>query len=214
MTLTKEQLVAARAAQDWTTLWEAAIPLAKLTVRRLMEYGDLDPAHSTSDLMQDALLAAGEAVRLWEPEKGAFSTWIPAYAKRRILNSIQAAATGMVGGRQNGLFTVSMHGEPRVENPFRQDENRDSGIEACLVYEENPEGLRDPSVEAEVLDFVQLVRQMLESLEPEEAEMLKCLFGIGGLTETRESYAKHEGIPLRSLERKLAETLKKLAGSS
>lgn len=193
MNLTKDDLKAAHVRQDWSTLWLAAIPLAKLSLKRLMEQGRLDPVHIGGDLLQDALLAAGEAVRLWQPDKGAFSTWVMAYIRRRALNSIQAASTGMVGGRQHGPLVASLHGVHREDTLFHEDETQDSGVEALLTYEDPPQGLRDPAEEAGALQAQEWVAAALDALDADDIELVSSLYGIGLARQTLREYATRRG---------------------
>lgn len=210
MKLTKADLKAAYARQDWHTLWLAAMPLGKLTVRRLMEQGRLDPSHASEDLLQDAMVAAGESVRLWIPEQGAFSTWVVSYVRRRVLNSIQAATTGMVGGRKKGVHVVSMHGSPEEENTFQEDEPQEVGIEAALVYDNPPDGFRDPAEEADVLKNGSLTERLLALIPEDDEELVRSLFGVKQTKETQRKYARRNGLTQPEVHRRLETVLESL----
>jgi RNA polymerase sigma factor (sigma-70 family) len=201
--LSHAELVAARTRQDWDLLWEQAIPLAKLAVRRLMEEGLLDPYHSREDLMQDAMLAAGMAVRKWQPEKGAFSTWVMVRVRGAALDSITAAATGMVGGRRSGVTVVSMHGEGHTSYA----ENEEEDAEFALEYPVVPEGLGDPAEEASNLQTHSHVEALIGSLPEKDADMLKRIYGLGFPKETIAQYAARERLALRTVKYRLANAL-------
>lgn len=211
MKLTKAELMAAHERQDWQTLWAAAIPLAKLALRRELLKGKL--LFIGDDLAQEAMLAVGEAVRLWNPCKGAFSTWVVASAQRRVQNSMQAAVTGMIGGRKNGYPVESMHTEQGHEDVFMDDEMLDRGIEATLAYEQPPAGFRDPLEEVSTLQSIAWADSFLGTVSPATKELLRALFGIGQVKETQVQYAKRARLPLRTVKRHLARVLREREGA-
>jgi len=211
MKLNHDELMLARKTESWETLWLQAVPLARLTVRRLKEHGTLDPSYLNEDLLQDALLAAGEAIRSWDPRKGRFSTWVMAYTRGTLLKKVASAATGMVGGRDNGYFVTSMHGWQDTSNALELDESTEFGAEATLAYEEPPEGFRDPCEEVVLMQEKEQLAQLLQRLPQKYSEMLSCVYGIDGLAETQEEYSKRKGIPLRTVKWQLSRGLQALA---
>lgn len=204
--LSHAELAAARQRQDWGLLWEQAIPLAKLAVRRLMEKGSLAPGQSTEDLMQDALLAAGLAVRKWQPEKGAFSTWVMARARGQVLDSLAACNSGMIGGRRSGLPVVSMHGEGSTA--YEGEDDAEDAAE--LQYEHTPEGLGDPLEEAARVEAGEQALLRLASLPADAEELVASLYGVGRTKETVEQFARRKRLAIRTVKYRLADALSAL----
>jgi DNA-directed RNA polymerase specialized sigma24 family protein len=77
--LSNEELQAALIAGDFNLLWEAAAAPAKAAVTGMLMRGEVEG--EKDELVGEAYLAAGKAVRKWEPAKGSFATWIGAYVK-------------------------------------------------------------------------------------------------------------------------------------
>jgi RNA polymerase sigma factor (sigma-70 family) len=66
---------------DHQTLWEAAVPLVRYVVKRLDVYGP----HDREDLIAEGTLAAGVAIRAWNPIDVAFSTWVCNCVRNRLI---------------------------------------------------------------------------------------------------------------------------------
>lgn len=212
MNLTKADLKAAHARKDWQTLWLAAMPLVKLAMRRLMERGYLDPSHSSEDLLQDAAVAAGETVRLWDPAKGAFSTWVMLRVTEKVRNSAQAANTGMIGGRQNGLPVVSLQELASEENCLDEDGILECGQEESLVYADPPEGFGSPEEAAIKQDQAELAAWIVASASPTDADLLQHIFGLGGVPQMPQAqYARHIGVLRSTVRWRLLNILQQLA---
>jgi RNA polymerase sigma factor (sigma-70 family) len=96
--MTADELRAAKEAGDWKALGEAATWLAKAHIARLRA-GGMRRERVTHDLVHDAVLAALEACRSWDPDKGAFRSWVTWKAGYAVAEHIQALLSGMVGSR-------------------------------------------------------------------------------------------------------------------
>jgi RNA polymerase sigma factor (sigma-70 family) len=183
-------LRALKAAQDWKSLWSQALPLVKHTVSKLIASGRLTSEQATDDLLQEGNLAAGRAVRTWDPDKGAFSTWIVRAAHGAILDHIQRTSSGMVGGRRSPGHTTQL-------------------------FEESLEGsLREPEEEILRAQNAQMIRRAVETLKiPEDRELLKLVYGLeDDEPRTLVQIAKDWDMSERSIQRMYAAAMKKLAG--
>lgn len=194
MKLTKAELLAAHVRRDWQTLWTAAIPAAKYAVWRMLRKGHLHTSRVEEDVTQDALLAAGQAVRLWNPAKGALSTWVVTYVQQKLLNGMRTARADMVGGRESGLPVVSMH-EEEIE----------------FAYDDPPEGFNTPEKEVEKQQAAERVAAVLKGMPDDSAELVKCLYGIGQRREGWAQYAARKGISLRTVATRRSKTLRALS---
>lgn len=67
------------------TLWQRSVPITKATVARLVRHGHLPSDQATDDLLQEGHLAAGRAILSWNPDLGAFSTWVSHNVARAVL---------------------------------------------------------------------------------------------------------------------------------
>jgi RNA polymerase sigma factor (sigma-70 family) len=70
-------------------LWLRAVPLVKKTVGRFVASGVLPSYLATEDLLQDLLLGVSKSIDSYDPDKGAYSTWIVARTRGGILNHLR-----------------------------------------------------------------------------------------------------------------------------
>lgn len=103
-----ETLETAAALGDYNALWVAAFPLIAAAVRDLQAAGtigrDLDP----NELCQEAAVRVGEAVRRWDPERGAFSTFVTATARGAVLNYVNREANGGTGSHNASVAVCAL----------------------------------------------------------------------------------------------------------
>lgn len=166
-----EELRAAHAAQDWRVLWEQTIYIVKHSVRRLLQAGQLAPERASDDLLQEGYMAAGRAVKTWNPDLGMFSTWISHAVRGAMLDHLRREASGMIGGRDAGHLTISF------EDALTQDMDGE-----------------EPTEEMERLRLAAQVRVALASLEERERELLKRWYGIDCEPEPMEMICAQMGV--------------------
>ena len=185
------ELQALRKARDWQRLWVAALPLVKLTITRLISSGRITTDQATDDLLQEGNLAAGRAIRSWDPDKGAFSTWVMRAAHGAMLDHLRRASSGMVGGRaaRGGTSTL-------IEEAIEDDG----------TFEEAPEALQ------RMQESMQLRVSIASLKSVQDRELIKRYYGLGCEAEQLKDIASKWGFPLRTIERMLTGALKKLAG--
>jgi RNA polymerase sigma factor (sigma-70 family) len=183
------ELRAAQAAQDWHGLWLQAVPLVKSTISRLIASGNLTPEQATDDLLQEALLTAGRALRTWDPDQGAFTTWMTRAAHGAILDHVRRTMSGMVGGRDAGAPTLPLFEEVTVGHL----------ADAADLLGASQEQLA--------------VRAGLKAMKsPKERELLMRVHGIDREKQNMPQIAAEWFMPLRTIQRLYATAEKKLAG--
>lgn len=217
---THAELAGAQERGDWDLLWVQAMPLVKLVVGRMLKEKTRDE-DVTDDMVQQGMLIAGEAMRAWKPLECAFSTHITVRVRGGILNHAAEQANGGVGSMKQNPTILSLGDErPDASTSGDDEEADDDGtFDAALTYAGvvmpggqldgdgyTPEGFGDPSEIADVGAQAH-VRAALQHLSEPDQHLLCSVYGIGGgRPQTVTEYAVAHGIPLRTVERRVAET--------
>lgn len=186
--LSAEELRAAKADHDYRLLWEQALPLVKFAVGQLVR-GGMNSAACTEDMLQDGNLAAGRAVRTWDPKKGEFATWVVARVQGAIRNHLTRERSGMVGGRDAHGQTAHLEEE------------------AALSPDD------DILTEMQLAEAADIIQGSLHEIPRRDSNLLRMkhgLFGVSPLAVAEIAY--RFGAPLRTTERAIAQAFKKLAG--
>lgn len=198
-----EELVQLFDAKDWKTLWKIMQPMVKHAVKRCMQEG-LDPFYVRDDLMQEAYLAAWESLPRWNAFEAGLQTWVSENVRGAMLKANARESSGMIGGRDNGVRIVSLHGKASREDLSSDDAQRASRApELTAAYQNPPEGFGDPSDEAD-----DTVEDLLSQVPEEDRDMVRRLCGIGVPAETQEEYAAAEEISVRTVKQRLADLRK------
>lgn len=205
---TQEELAGAKARSDFETLWQATIPLVKMQYGRMVKAGTVP---GEGEWLQEAYLIAGEAMRTWDPEKGAYSTFLLSHVKQTLARRVRADSRVGITGAHDAQIRVIGIGDVRP-GVSPDDETEDDGtFNAVLSYgglverdrrpdfSDIPEGLGDPADEAVRLEHQARLTAALACLPPEEREAL-----IATQTESQPAYAERTGIPLRTVKRRCA----------
>lgn len=192
-----DELVQLFDKKDWNALWKIATPMVKHAVKRCMQEG-LDPFYVRDDLMQEAYLAAWEALPRWDATKAGLQTWIRENVRIAATDTNRRERSGMIGGRDSGPLVISMHGEEPDDNGSDDEQGVLAGPEAVMVYKDPPGGFGDPSEEVD-----DLIADLLSRVPEEDRDMARRLCGIGVLRETQEQYAHTEGVSVGSVKMRL-----------
>lgn len=177
--------------KDWAILWPVVTSMVKHAVRRCMQHG-FDPFYVHDDLMQEAYLAAWEALPRWNAFEGSLQTWVSEKVRSAVLNANTRAATGMIGGRDSGELVVTMHGEIAEGDGGNDEQGMMQGHEARIMYDDPPEGFDDPARESEEEDWLSMV-------PVRDRDMVRRLCGIGVPAETQEEYSRAAGVSRRTV---------------
>lgn len=182
-----EELRAAHAAQNWRVLWEQTIYIVKHAVTRLLQAGQLAPERASDDLLQEGYMAAGKAVKTWNPDLGMFSTWISHAVRGAMLNHLKAESTGIIGGRDAGLITTQLADD--ITPDMEGDE---------------------PTEEIERLKDAVRVRIALGHLEERERLILERWFGIDCEPEPMDAICMVVGLKRVQVWRIIKNTLRRM----
>jgi RNA polymerase sigma factor (sigma-70 family) len=193
--MTSDQQRAAHTRQDWRALWLDGLPLVRFTLTRMRANGELlSPVDD--DLLQEGYLAAGEAVRLWQPPLGAFSTFLVSWIRGRLLTYLNKAGS-------------SFSGRAVVAGPL-PDETVDGPGTSYAYTASEPEGYADPLEETEATQRTAHLRYALGLLSATDRQLLVNLFGLDGDRWTAENYRRAYRLPLATVNWRKRQALKKL----
>lgn len=218
---THAELAAAQERGDWDLLWQQALPLVPLAIRKAKRSGAIAADDADADLLQQGMLIAGEAVRTWKPIECALSTHVVWRVRGDLFNYVTERARGGIGSYKQRPDVLSL-GDDRPNTAKTSDIDGEDGeddgtFDAALTYAGVvmpggqydgdgyvPQGFDDPSVEADCA-AKDAIRASLQHLTDEEQDLVCCVFGIGdGKTQTLVEYAAARDIPLRTARRRMA----------
>lgn len=205
---TTHELVQLFDKKDWSTLWKIMQPMVKHAVKRCMQEG-LDPFYVRDDLMQEAYLAAWEALPRWNAFEAGLQTWVSANVRIAVTDTNRREQSGMIGGRDSGPLVISMHGEEPDDDGSEDEQGVSHAPEAMLTYKDPPEGFGDPSEEVEDLS-----QALLRHVPDGDRDMVRQLCGIGVPAQTQEEYAQANKTTRKAVERRIARLRNKVGGFS
>lgn len=167
-----------KAARD--TLWVAAYATVSIVAGRLRRDGLLaSVALDDEDLIQEGILAAGRALDRWDPEKGAFSTWVTHRAAGAMLTYAGKVAKGGLTGRHERAVLVDVD-EPAGEEEGYSDGDR-PGESQGAAYTLGDTLAEEEDSEIAGSQTIKDVAGLIGLLDDGEAYRAVCLyFGIGG----------------------------------
>lgn len=213
MRLASNELALARDAEDWTTLWKAAMPWVKFVISSMARQG------VDEDLLQEGNLAAGAAVRSWDPDKGAFSTHICSYVRFEMLKHLNEQKAHGTGTRW-----LAESGQPVELVPVEAEGEEDAEPQE-LTYADTghtPEGFGDPGIELQRQTAIETLQKLLATLAPEDAANLSDFYGVIASTtaerapqdpSTVREWARKKGLPLGTAHRLISAAKRKLEQS-
>lgn len=187
--LNADELAAAHDRGDFNMLWLAARPLVKFTIKRMMQRGEVDPSRwADGDLKQEGMLAAGLAVRSWNTLEGRFSTWVVKNIRGYLLNYLQGAENGGVGGprRTSAVFSLQ---EEVFGIDDTDDEDEGTPKQDLLSYPED-EVFLSPETATERANAMGL----LDKLGPADARIARLAVGLDDDPRSFLEIAKRERI--------------------
>jgi RNA polymerase sigma factor (sigma-70 family) len=207
-------------------LWEDALRLVLLIEGRLRkQYGIEQP---DLDMIQEGNIAAGKAVETWDPSAGAFSTWIVAAVRGRMLDYLNEAAKGGIGSKSAAVVLVDMDevvasasetsggedrpGMQRASAGFTRGEllTYDGVVVAELGAGDDayaPEGYGTPTQEA----YRQQVRHAVEFLTlPADRDILSRYFGFNGEPNTLAELAEAYNMSLTGARKRLLAAVRRV----
>ena len=204
--LTDAELRIALDRQDWNTLWFAAEPWIRFAMAEL-GCGD-------EDALQEGRLAAGLAVRSWDPDRHAFSTHITSRVRFALLKYFGENTTGGIGssyqaadGKQPRFISLDAPAA-QPSGTFNPDGHK--GTRALLVdnltYEEFDDSTPFERLLASADAAGELSAELL-SLPAEDAEFVREVLSAGSVR----ALCRLTGEPRRSLDVRLAKIVQRLS---
>lgn len=156
-------------------LWKQAQFVVLFVYNRMVRAGRLPTAKQDIDAIQEANLAAGEALRRWDPSRGTLATWLVPTIRGVLLNYANTHRNGGIGSKHTspileGLDEIVASEEilgPLEDNPGVEGVEHITREES-LVY---PEGEVFPSPEPET-DRAHLYERVLAMPEQYREPML------------------------------------------
>lgn len=176
--------------------------------------------HADPDMIQEGNLAAGKACETWDPEQGAFSTWIGRVVSGAMLDYLNESNKGGVGSKSADVTMVDMHDIVSTGAETTGTEDR-PGMRAgaagvsrgeMLTYsgvyvgedvqgsENIPEGYDTPDKEA----YKEQLREALEQIrDPLDRIILTSYYGFDGPAKTLEELAKEHDYSITGIRKRL-----------
>jgi hypothetical protein len=194
--MNEKELLAAREAEDWNALWSEAIPRVWYMARELKH-------EKNKDLIAAGTLAAGEAVRTWDPAKGTFTTHINFRVRRAMLDHLRLRAMGDIGfprPRPEQKIQVLSVNPPDFE--VLSESPGDWKPE--LTYGdavEIPGGYGDPGEALQRSTATDDVQAILSYNDEETGRLLRALYGVGEPEVATPEYAARTGLGERRVRR-------------
>jgi DNA-directed RNA polymerase specialized sigma24 family protein len=203
--LTDAELRIALDRQDWNTLWLAAELWVKFVMASL-QCGD-------EDALQEGRLAAGLAIRSWNPARGAFSTHVASQVRGALLNWCNSHATAGVGSRRQAaddipISVISLH-DPAL-SPGNFDLTDDA--EARPTHQDNLtyddiDDFNSINALIQTLDVRGQLLTALDRLPSDESKFLREVMRHGGVT----AFAKAVGLAHSTVSEKVFRIVQKLS---
>lgn len=133
-----EELARMRKAGDILGLWLHVTPLVVNVAKRLQR-AEQTPSAELLDLIQEGSIAAGQAVKSWDPDKGALSTWVVARARGAMLDYARSpkARSGGVVGTQEELRAATIPAGRNAEIES-EEESEDAEIVRAAMRSLSP----------------------------------------------------------------------------
>ena len=149
-----KRLVAAFKRHDYAPLWLAAQRFARGTIWQLRKAGRLPPRHplDDEDLISEACIEAGRLIPKWKPDRGSLATYLTPYLRSAVIRlAWQDQKRGIktdLAVRVDSMSVEDCEYEEFDEEELPADEP---------AYDSPPRGFASPEVEAERLQFWELV---------------------------------------------------------
>lgn len=166
-------------------LWAQVDALAGSITNKLVASGALLRHEVTEDLRQEAMLAGGEAIPQWDPDKASFAT----YATARMTNAVLKARTRERRRGVTGSWEMPQH----VNLQDRSDDPREyRSLEDLLAVAAGP----GPEEEAALWNLRERVVLAVMSLRSDRERTAICrVYGIQCEAQDAVAYAAAIGVP-------------------
>lgn len=199
-------------------LWADACKFVVVIEARIRKAYGIE--HADHDMIQEGNLAAGKACETWNPDEGAFTTWIGRCVSGAMLDYLNESNKGGVGSKAADVTMVDMtdvvaHGSEMSGTEDRPGmRGAQSGLQRgeLLTYagvyvgddrqgaESIPEGFDNPEREA----YKEQLREALEQIrDPLDRKILTSYYGFDGPAKTLEELAKELDYSITGVRKRL-----------
>lgn len=165
-------------------MWQAGVPLVRFALSRMRQAGELH-GPPDEDVLQEAFLGLGEALRRWQPANGALGSYVVPCIRGHVLKWLNNEANHRIGSDRQRPVVYVLPAD---------------GFDA-LVADGTLDGNPDP------LDAVAREQQhrrltfAFGLLPVEDQALLSHLYGLSGLTRlTGDRYAAKAGVAPRTVK--------------
>lgn len=207
-------------------LWGRALGLvlrAELKIRKRFELEEIDP-----DMVQEGNLAAGKAVETWDPDRGAFSTWISVNARGAMLDYLNERNKGGVGSKSSAAMMVDMEegvaSSPELDGAEDMPGMKQAGQISrgdLLTYEgvqigpdlEGEGYLPEDFESPERLALIARIRDVIGSLRTTDAYILKAYFGLDRPKRTLAELADDTGYSVSGIRKRVTVLIQQVRDS-
>ena len=194
--MTEADLAALRVKGDeeaLDTLWIHSMALVAHIARKLEDQGRIQSAEHV-DLVQEGHIAAKRAIELWEPDRGAFTTFLwPRIAGSMIRYAQTKGRTGGVAGGKATVVTAS-------------DLYSEEVLESSSFYQSMP----TPEWDTVEMDGDTLMRKSSYYLTREQANVVRMKFFQGFTTKQIAEIRGTTESAVNSLIRRALETMREV----
>ena len=199
-------------------LWEDALRMVPVIEARLRKAYGIE--HPDPDMIQEGNLACCRAVETWDPEQGAFTTWVGHVVRGAMLDYLNEVNKGGVGSKSADVTMVDMHDPLAFSAEHTGEEDRPgmrggaAGIprgdlltySGVLTGEDRegaefvPEGFETPDKEA----YREQLREKLDGLrDPLDRKILLAYYGFDGPARTLADLATELGYSVTGVRKRL-----------
>lgn len=177
---THAQLATMHDAGAWDELNEQALRHAPFAIRELKKRGALFGESLTSDLLQEAVLAALEAVRTWQPLNCVFSTHVETVVRSTVLDKLLGGLTGGIGSRRTVVAgRGAEHTSLNIEVEGDREPDEIPTLQDALAYANTdavPAGFGPPEIELQREFTMHAVDTLMAELSSDESALMRAVY--------------------------------------
>lgn len=199
-------------------LWTDALRMVPVIEARIRKAYGIE--HPDADMIQEGNLACGRAVETWNPEAGAFTTWVGHVVRGAMLDYLNEANKGGIGSKSASVTMIDMHDAVAFSAEQTGEEDRPgmrgsaAGIPRgdLLTYsgvmvgedregsEHVPEGFDTPDREAYRAQLREAVASVGDELD---RKILVAYYGFDGPPKTFAELATELGYSVTGVRKRL-----------
>lgn len=170
-------------------LQEKAIRYAEMIARRIAKLNNIK-GENLNDLIQDAITETLTHIGNYNPDKGAFNTFIQKAVVGHLTDRLKYYGPAVAHDSDDKPCYIDS-----LEGSYDADADENLGWEETVADTDAAEGNA-------LVESIEEVVTLLGLLPDEEREIVMVRFQFGGISETVEQYVKRTGINIATFYRK------------